>query len=360
MNFLAPAFLAGLVAIAVPILIHLIHRERKTVIEFPSLMFLQRIPYRRCAGRRFVTCCWILRCVALALLVAAFARPFFEKKHPAVSTTGARAGDSARPLVEHGLRRPVDKARAAARKAVSGIGATDRATLILFAGDASVATEPMATSDRVIASINAAKLELEATRFAPALKLASADHRGVHAAAARGDAHLRFPEGRLGESQRDRIPARNRCHTYRSRRRRWRMAVAQVTTSRDSAGERDHTTVAARLVNTGATAKTVATTLAVGGRNAQTLRVILPARGAQQVNFAPIAVPSGATKGSVRVTPDSLTQDDVLNFTIAPDEAVSVLIIDPIGARENQSLFSRAFAIGDRPSFRVAENPSTR
>ena len=32
MNFLAPAFLAGLAAIAVPVLIHLIHRERKAVV----------------------------------------------------------------------------------------------------------------------------------------------------------------------------------------------------------------------------------------------------------------------------------------------------------------------------------------
>jgi len=46
MNFLAPAFLAGLAAIAVPVIIHLINRERKVVVEFPSLMFLQRIPYR--------------------------------------------------------------------------------------------------------------------------------------------------------------------------------------------------------------------------------------------------------------------------------------------------------------------------
>jgi hypothetical protein len=56
----------------------------------------------------------------------------------------------------------------------------------------------------------------------------------------------------------------------------------------------------------------------------------------------------------VHITPDSLTQNDVLNFTIAPDEAVAVLIVEPTTPRVNQSLFlSRAFAIGDRPSFRV-------
>ena len=46
MNFLAPLFLTGLAAVAVPVIIHLIHRERRVVVPFPSLMFLQRIPYR--------------------------------------------------------------------------------------------------------------------------------------------------------------------------------------------------------------------------------------------------------------------------------------------------------------------------
>jgi len=51
-----------------------------------------------------------------------------------------------------------------------------------------------------------------------------------------------------------------------------------------------------------------------------------------------------------------LTQDDELRFTIAPDEAVSVLIVEPANARENQSLYlTRALGIGDRPSFRVTE-----
>src|SRR5712671_2930570 len=91
MNFLAPAFLAGLAAIAVPVIIHLIHRERKVVVEFPSLMFLQKIPYRSVRRQKIRhLLLLILRCLAIALLVAAFSRPFFERKKVGVSTTGAR------------------------------------------------------------------------------------------------------------------------------------------------------------------------------------------------------------------------------------------------------------------------------
>src|SRR3954464_7371 len=46
MAFLTPLFLLGLGAIAIPVLIHLIQREKKHVVEFPSLMFVRRIPYQ--------------------------------------------------------------------------------------------------------------------------------------------------------------------------------------------------------------------------------------------------------------------------------------------------------------------------
>src|SRR5215212_10303416 len=91
MNFLAPAFFAGLAAIAVPVIIHLIHRERKVVVEFPSLMFLQRIPYRSVRRQKLRHLLLLLmRSLALALLVAAFARPFFERRRAAITSTGAR------------------------------------------------------------------------------------------------------------------------------------------------------------------------------------------------------------------------------------------------------------------------------
>ena len=54
MSFLSPLFFAGLAALAIPVLIHLIQRERKTIVEFPSLMFLRRIPYQSVRRRRIL------------------------------------------------------------------------------------------------------------------------------------------------------------------------------------------------------------------------------------------------------------------------------------------------------------------
>src|SRR5919106_844452 len=120
MGFLTPVFLAGLAALSVPILVHLTHRPRSETVPFPSLMFLQRIPYR--SSRRRSLRHWLLfalRCAAFALLAFAFARPFFAVSGPAVSAGGEartrvvlldRSGSMA-----HGGRWP--KAVAAARRA---------------------------------------------------------------------------------------------------------------------------------------------------------------------------------------------------------------------------------------------------
>src|SRR5438045_3941031 len=81
MSFLTPFFLLGAAAIAIPVLVHLIQRERKNVIEFPSLMFVQKIPYQSVRRRRIRH--WyllLMRALAILLIAMAFARPFLPQR----------------------------------------------------------------------------------------------------------------------------------------------------------------------------------------------------------------------------------------------------------------------------------------
>src|SRR6186713_2355074 len=130
MSFLAPLFFLGLAAVAVPILVHLILRERKEVIYFPSLMFLRKIPYQSVERRRIHN--WLLllmRLAAMALIVIAFSRPFFKQDplQAAVATTGAREviilldRSASMGYADHW-----EKAKAEARKVVAGLGGNDR------------------------------------------------------------------------------------------------------------------------------------------------------------------------------------------------------------------------------------------
>src|SRR4051794_11066093 len=176
MSFLSPLFFAGLGAIAIPIIVHLIQRERKRVIHFPSLMFIRRIPYQSVRRRRIRH--WLLlamRAAALALIVLAFARPFFRQS----ALAAAAAAGGAREVVilldqsaSMGYADHWQKAQDAARTIARGLGKDDRATLVLFGRNAEENMRATSDRTRLETAINAAKVTSAATRYGPALKLA--------------------------------------------------------------------------------------------------------------------------------------------------------------------------------------------
>jgi len=80
MSFLAPLFLAGLAAIALPILLHLRKQRPKQNMQFSSLMFLEEsTPVTKTRTKLQDIILLILRCLAIALLALAFSRPFFKE-----------------------------------------------------------------------------------------------------------------------------------------------------------------------------------------------------------------------------------------------------------------------------------------
>src|SRR5882672_2084373 len=77
MSFLNPFFLFGSLALAVPVLIHLVRREKSEVVRFSSLMFLLKVPKRSVRQQKLKNLLlMLLRLLILALLVAAFMRPY--------------------------------------------------------------------------------------------------------------------------------------------------------------------------------------------------------------------------------------------------------------------------------------------
>ena len=77
MSFLFPAFLIGGLAAAVPIVLHLLRRERLPRIPFSDIRFLQAVHVEQTRRRRLRELLLLaLRVAALLLLAVAFARPF--------------------------------------------------------------------------------------------------------------------------------------------------------------------------------------------------------------------------------------------------------------------------------------------
>ncbi|NNG17384.1 MAG: VWA domain-containing protein [Gemmatimonadales bacterium] len=175
LSFLVPAFFAALAALAIPILVHLTHRSRREVVRFPSLRFLDQVPYR--AVRRQRIRHWPLflaRCLALVLLALAFARPLLDRVG---GVGGAGAGGTETVLLidrsySMGYGDHWQRAVAAARAVTDAVGPEDRASVVTFAEDASLAVE--GTSDPTVLRLALDSLTPGAgrTRFAPALQVA--------------------------------------------------------------------------------------------------------------------------------------------------------------------------------------------
>src|SRR5256886_14142582 len=92
MSFLAPLFLLGALAVALPVIFHLIRRTTRERTPFSSLMFLQPSPPRLTRRSRLEhILLLLLRCVILCLLALGFARPFIKKATNAdAASAGAR------------------------------------------------------------------------------------------------------------------------------------------------------------------------------------------------------------------------------------------------------------------------------
>ncbi len=171
MGLLAPIFLAGALAAAVPIVLHLLKREPEARVRFAAVRFLRRAPVEH-ADRRHLRELLLLalRIAAVLLLALAFARPFFGSDAQAGSTrVTVVALDTSLSVSAPGQ---FARARALAHAAVDRASSSDPVAVITFADAAEVAVRP--TTDRALlkSAIEQAVPGAGATRYRAALSAA--------------------------------------------------------------------------------------------------------------------------------------------------------------------------------------------
>src|SRR5881394_1371838 len=93
MSFLNPYLLFGSLALAIPVLIHLVRREKSEIVPFSSLMFLLKVPKRSIRQQKMKNLLLMaLRLLILALLVGAFARPYLTQPAKSAVNGNSRRG----------------------------------------------------------------------------------------------------------------------------------------------------------------------------------------------------------------------------------------------------------------------------
>ncbi len=362
--FLVPAFLAGLATLAIPVLVHLRHKERREPVRFPSLMFLRRIPFREV--RRQQIHHWplfLLRCLAVALLVLAFARPFFRGDDPPIAAAGAQGREVVVVLdrsasMAYGSRwtRAVD----AARQVVDRLGRDDRGAVILFEAQATLAARP--TQDRTLlrAAIDGAQPGAGTTRYAPAIRAAAEVLTGTflprrevvlvsdfQRTGWRGEDLDPLPEGtvltRVDVGGGGALP---------------NLAIASAEVTPSPVGGRPRITVRARVTGTGLAGPVrTRATLELDGRAVESRELTLAGDGAQTVGFRPAELGPGTARGIVRLDPaDSLAADDAYRFVASGDRPLRVLLVQTGGAM----FLSRALTISRSPRVELTVQPSLR
>jgi len=134
MSFLYPLLLAGIAAVTLPIVLHMIRRHTRKRVTFSSLMFLRTTaPRLRNRSRLEHIPLLILRCLIVCLLAFAFARPFLSKP---IAAGGTQPGKRIVLLLDTSasMRRVGmwDRAMAEARGVLSNVEPADRVCVMAF------------------------------------------------------------------------------------------------------------------------------------------------------------------------------------------------------------------------------------
>ena len=166
-------------------------------------MFVRRVPYESVRRRKIRH--WLLlamRLAALALIVAAFARPFVRGSVAAISGGAREVIVLLDRSYSMGYGDRWTRAQAAARQAIDGLGASDRASLVLFGTGSEVVLQSIDDRARLARGHRRRHAGRRGHALRPGAQGGRDHRRRVDPAAPGSGAHHRLPEERLGAHRR--------------------------------------------------------------------------------------------------------------------------------------------------------------
>jgi hypothetical protein len=343
MGFLSPWFLAGLVAIGLPLWLHLLRQFKRTPQPFSSLMFFERRVQSSVRHRRLRYLLLLaLRLALLALLALAFANPYLMR---------STASQNRRNLTVIAIDRSfsmrdgdhMERAKEEARKLVRGLPGGFIAQIDAL--DSHLETLTGNETDRAplnaaIDGVTAGDQTSSYGELARALRLLD------KTANMQIDAHL------ISDMQQSSLPA-NGFHDLQlepgtafelhsvaqAKKENW--AVESVTVA-PQIYDPKKSRLTATVVGwqTGAATRQVA--LVLNNRTVATKSLAIPANGRAQVEFLGFDVPYGENRGEIRIEPhDSLPQDDTYLFSVERADPRRVLFLYA-GGRSREGFFYKA------------------
>lgn len=362
MGFLAPWFFGGLLALGVPVFVHLLRRHVTTPRPVGSLMFFERGTQSSTRHRRLRHLfLFALRFALLLLLALAFANPFVRR-------TATDPGGRLLLLVldrSYSMRagtRFAD-AKGAALALLAAKPPSQKAQLMTLGGKLEVLTQPVSDAAQLRSTLESIEPTDGRANFGELAhgvrNLAETIHGSV-------DLHL------FSDLQRSAMPANFadlvlpssvtlvlHSATRGAASPNWTVenvkAPAELADSRDPRRSR----VEAVIAGFGTPAATRNVSLIVNGKPIATRRVDIPAEGRATVEFAPLDVAFGFNRCEVRVDGgDAFSGDDASVFAVRRSDPERVLFVHAADDRRSTLYFSAALEAAAQASF-VLQSVST-
>lgn len=370
MTFLAPAFLLGLVALVVPLLIHLRRRKTRHREPFPSLMFFEEVPHATIRRRRLRDLAlWAVRTAAVALLALAFAQPALNSR---LLAGGGAAQEHLIVLLDRSASMTTSSwtnAQGAIAERLGALSENDLVTAAVFDDAVEVLeaeTTPQ-TALRLFERIEPrerptslrAGLEVVRPLVMDALESVESDHVSL---AILSD--FRVTDEALSDLERlpagvaleliDVADAADDANLWVQD-----VEVQRLGLGRSGADQgRELAVFTAQIGRSAApgeaeSSRSVEAELRLDGRALQTRTVEVDGR-ASTVTFDQVSLdPARTTRGEVKLSPTGLAGDDRFYFTVTPGDVIDVLIVERGGDRAGLYV-RRALTASTNPRYRVS------
>ena len=337
-GLLAPWFLAGGVAVAVPIVLHLLKRNPETRVKFSAVHLLREAPVERADRRRLRELLLLaLRVAALLLLALAFARPFVPASvGAAASGVTVLALDTSLSLSAPGQ---FERARQLARDVIDRAPSNERVAVVTFADAAIEAAAPSADRALARAAIDAAAPGFGATRYRAAIARAADVLASARSGAGRVVVVTDLQQSGWNAGDRASLPASVRLDVADVGPPPANLAVASVRRSGDR--------IVASVLNTGADAREVRVSVAgdVAGTPTQTATVPVAAGGSAEVT---LPVPAGHVARVTATDPAGLAGDNERYLVLDASSRPSVIVLTATGDLPHEAFYlEQALAAGD-------------
>ena len=347
MSLLNPFFLFGSLALAIPVLIHLVRREKSEIVHFSSLMFLLKVPKQAIRQQKIKNLLLMaLRLLILALLVTAFARPYLtQNANPAAGTSNNRGIvlllDNSYSM-RYGTN--FDRLKTEARRRIDAMSSGDKMAMIAFNESATMLGQPSSDKGTLKAAIDTLEASYAGTRYYEAFTLADRVFSQMGSAQRQLVIVSDFQRNGWNRSSRESVIGTDVKTEYLN------LAVENPTNVGIDSVSIEPAVSFARTYTGRVTARihnhrkdqpvTVPISVSINEKEAGRKTVMVAANGTTLAEFTGFDLPIGFSKGRVRIEADDpLKLDNDFLFALDRREKLSVLVVD--AGRARQSFFLR-------------------